>query len=137
LNIATAVPYVARMTPVIDGETLNETTQSEGDRTAAALSHALVLLGYLVPFANIIVPLVIYLTKKDASSFVADHAKESLNFQINQLVLTIAFAVLSLVGIGCVLLLAQCVFELIVVIRASMAAKDGQTYRYPLTLRIL
>ncbi len=111
--------------------------ESEEMKNLAALAHGLVFLGYLVPFANVLAPLIIYLIKRDQSAFVSAHAKESLNFQITQLIATLVFAVLSVVGVGCVLLVAQVVFELVYVIRATLAARDGLPFTYPLTLRLV
>ena len=44
---------------------------------------------------------------------------------------------LAFVGIGCVLLVAQLVFELVMVIRASLAARDGRSFQYPVTMRLV
>src|SRR5262245_54589856 len=56
---------------------------SKDERTWAMASHLSTLAGYLVvPFGNIIAPLVIWLIKKDTMPFVDDQAKEALNFQI-------------------------------------------------------
>ncbi len=46
------------------------------EKTLGLLAH---ILTFVAPF---LAPLIIYLIKKDESSFVAWHAKESLNFQI-------------------------------------------------------
>ena len=56
---------------------------SSDEKTMALLSHILTLV------SAFIAPLVIYLVKKDDSSFVAEHAKESLNFQITAFILSI------------------------------------------------
>jgi uncharacterized Tic20 family protein len=59
-------------------------TLTKEERNWAMLSHLLALVGYFaIPFGNIIAPLIIYLVKKDESAFVADQARESLNFQIS------------------------------------------------------
>jgi uncharacterized Tic20 family protein len=124
-------------TPLPTDAPPTERPLSEDDRNLAALSHALVLLGYVVPAGNVLAPLVIYLMKRDSSPFVTEHARESLNFQITQLIAGIAFVLLAFVGVGCVLLVVQLVFELVVVFGAAMAARDGKSYRYPLTLRLV
>jgi len=51
-------------------------TPTSDERILAILAHILTLVGSFIP------PLVIYLLKKDESSFVATHSRESLNFQI-------------------------------------------------------
>ncbi len=49
----------------------------------ALLAHLGTLLGFVVDFGNFIVPLVIWLSKKDENTFITEHAKESLNFQVS------------------------------------------------------
>ncbi len=51
-------------------------TPTSDEKTMAILSHILTLV------CGFIAPLIIYLIKKDESKFVAEHARESLNFQI-------------------------------------------------------
>ena len=68
-------------------------TSSQGvlttdEKNIGMLAHLLVFSGYVVPFGNIIGPLVIYLIKKDESAYIRHHAVEALNFQISMLALT-------------------------------------------------
>ena len=79
-------------------------------------------------------PLIIYLIKKDESKFVAEHAKESLNFQIT---VTLACIVLFITIIGIFLLWIVGIIALILVIVATIKANDGKLYRYPFTLRLI
>ena len=65
---------------------------SSNERTMALLAHLLPLLGF-----GFIAPLVIYLVKKDDSDFVADQAREALNFQITLFIGFIASVVLMFV----------------------------------------
>ena len=90
------------------------------------------------PIVTIVVwlfaPLIIYLIKKDESKFVAEHAKESLNFQIT---VTLACIVLFITIIGIFLLWIVGIIALILVIVATIKANDGKLYRYPFTLRLI
>src|SRR5436189_5753602 len=62
------------------------------EKTMAILSHVLTLaVGFLAP-------LIIYLIKKDESSFVNYHAKESLNFQITIFIIIVALFI-TVIGI--------------------------------------
>ena len=107
------------------------------DRIVSMVAHLCGLAGYAFPFADIIIPLIIYLVKGDESPYIKEHAKESLNFQISVLIYTLAGVVLSLVLIGIVLLIALFVFELVVCIMAAVAAYNGTEYRYPLCIRFV
>ena len=98
------------------------------EKTMAILSHILTLV------VGFIAPLVIYLIKKDESSFIGAHAKESLNFQIT---ITIVCIVLAITIIGILLIWAVLLVALILVIIATIRASEGKLYRYPLTLRLI
>ena len=106
-------------------------------RTWAMLSHLGALAGYIIPFGNIIAPLVIWLIKKDESPLVDDQGKESLNFQISITIYVIVALILTAIIIGFVLLPAVVIFDLVMVIIAAIKANDGEKYRYPLCIRFI
>jgi len=76
----------------------------DDNTTWAVFCHLGAFAGYFFPLANIIVPLVLWLTKKDESELVDDHGRESVNFQISMLIYMIAAALLTCLLIGIVLL---------------------------------
>ena len=88
-------------------------------------------------------PLVIWLMKKDSMPFVADQAKESLNFNITVSAIFLVLLVLSLVtlGIGFIItlpiMLIVGIAALVLIIMAAIKANDGIAYRYPFTLRLV
>lgn len=113
-------------------------------RTWGMICH-LAALAMCIPFGNIIGPLVVWMIKKDEFPFVNDQGKEALNFQISMTMCGIAAVlvcvVLSFVCIGSFLMplvgLAWLVVELVMIIRAAMAANKGEAFRYPLAIRFL
>ena len=98
------------------------------EKTMALLAH---VLTFVFP---ILAPLVIYLVKKDESSFVAYHAKESLNFQITLLIICF---VLFITIVGILLLWLVGIAALVLVIVATIRAAEGRLYRYPFTIRLI
>ena len=86
-----------------------------------------------IPLGNVIGPLVIYLIKKDEYEFVNEQGKEVLNFQITWTLIFIVSAILILAGIGILLLIGFGIAWLILVIMGTVAASNGQGYKYPLT----
>ncbi|MDX2034089.1 MAG: DUF4870 domain-containing protein [Blastocatellia bacterium] len=113
-------------------------TVSSEERNWAMAAHLSALIGYLViPFGNIIAPLVIYLMKKDQSPFVADQARESLNFQISISLYFVIAGILVLALIGFILLPVLYLGGLILTIMAAVKASSGTAYRYPFTLRLI
>ncbi|TVS17663.1 MAG: DUF4870 domain-containing protein [Gammaproteobacteria bacterium] len=106
-------------------------------RTFGMLCHLLAFAGLVVPFGNIIGPLVIWLIKREEHPFVDEQGKEALNFQISVFLYAIVCGLLSLILIGIPLLIALGIFWLVVVIIASVKANGGESYRYPLNLRLI
>jgi len=98
------------------------------ERTMAILCHVLSLFFWIVP------ALIIYLIKKDESSYVAAHAKESLNFQITMTIVAIGLFI-SIIGI--LLLWLVGILSLVLVIVATVKASENKLYRYPLTWRLI
>jgi hypothetical protein len=114
------------------------TAMNEKDaRTWAMLCHVGAFAGYIIPLGHIIAPLIIWLIKKDESPFVDDQEKESLNFQISISIYAVSAAVLTFVVIGVALLIALVIFDVIMVIVATVRANSGERYRYPLCLRFI
>ncbi len=110
---------------------------SKDARTFGMLCHLIAFSGFIIPFGNIIGPLIIWLIKKDEFEFVDDQGKESLNFQISVIIYAIISAILIIVVIGIFLLVALGIFVIVMIIIATIRANEGQRYRYPLTIRIL
>ena len=102
------------------------------------LAHATALVGFLVPVAGHIVgPLIIWLAKRQDSSEIDAHGKESINFQISMLIWNCIAAVLILVVIGIPLLVLLHILNIVFVIIASIQASEGRLYRYPLSIRFI
>lgn len=118
---------------------------SRDEKNIASAAHFLSLAGYFVGLGQFVAPLVIWLWKKDESIYIADQAKESLNFQITLFLISAVAALicvpLALIGIG--VLLALVIFpllfigDIVLTIMAGMAASNGVLYRYPLCLRLI
>ena len=113
------------------------TAISQEERTWALAAHLSALAGYVIPFGNIVSPLVIWLIHKDKLPFVDDQAKESLNFQISITIYVLACIPLAFILIGIPLLIAIGLAGLVLLIVAAIQANEGVRYRYPLTIRFI
>lgn len=101
-------------------------------------THLAALAGLIgIPFGTIIGPLIIYLIKKDEFEFVNNQGKEVLNFQITWTLIFIVSGILVLVGIGLLMLIGFGIAWLVLVIVGSVAANNGEYYRYPFTIKFL
>jgi hypothetical protein len=110
---------------------------SKGSNTLGMLCHLTALAGYVIPFGNIIGPLIVWMVKKDEDPFVDDQGKESLNFQITMMIVILICAASICIGIGVVLLPIAGILDLVFVIIASIKAGKGERYRYPFALRLI
>jgi uncharacterized protein len=113
---------------------------SREDRLWATFIHLSSIIGSSswalgIPGGNLLLPLILWLVKRDGAPFVDDQGKEALNFQIT---MTIAgIGLLFIVCVGWALLPALGVFSLVASIVAAIKANEGLAYRYPLTLRLV
>lgn len=116
-------------TPIVPTPAPGAPTAEE--RTIAMLAHLITFM------SSFIGPLVIYLVKKDESAFVADQAKEVLNFHFSALIYAIVAVLSCFIVIGFVLVPALGVFVLVVTIIGAVRAYEGKLFRYPLCIRFL
>jgi uncharacterized protein len=103
---------------------------SKDDRMMAMFCHLGGLLG------SILVPLIIWLIKKEESSYIDYHGKEALNFQITMLIGHVVAGVTICLTFG-MLNLAVWVLALVFSIIAAVAANRGERYRYPISIRFI
>jgi len=82
-------------------------------------------------------PLLVWLFLRDRSAYVADQAKESLNFQITLLIGYVVSAILVLAFIGLVLLPLVWIASVVFAILAAVAVNRHEAYRYPLNIRMI
>lgn len=115
----------------------NQPVNNSEEKNWGMFCHLAALAGYIIPFGNIIGPIIVWSMKKDEFSFVEDQGKESINFQLSMIIYFIISAILVLVGIGILLLIALGIFQLIIIIVAAMSANNGTAYRYPLNMRLI
>jgi uncharacterized Tic20 family protein len=100
-------------------------------------AHLSGFAGFIFPAGNIIGPLLIWLLKKEQSQLLEEHAREALNFQISVTIYAIIASVLLLVIVGMVLLPILIIIQIILMIKAALAADKGEFYRYPFTIRFI
>ena len=108
------------------------------------LCHLSALAGFIIPFGNILGPLLVWQIKKNEIPSVNIHGKAALNFQITVVIALLAgiivAVVLSFFCIGFLLVpvvlligLAGLVFAIIAGIRAN----NGEDYKYPFSLELV
>ena len=110
---------------------------SSDERTWALFAHLSALVGFVIPFGNLIGPLVVWQVKKNEMPFVDEQGKEALNFQITVTLAAIVCFILMFVLIGVFLIFVVGIAALILTIIAAIKANNGEHYQYPLNWRII
>ena len=116
------------------------TPEEKENRNWAMIAHVSSLSSF-IGIPGFIGPLIVWLTKKDELPFAAEQAKEALNFQISLIIYTIVCVILTVTVIGAIVgipgLIAVVIIEVVFTIIASIKAGEGQSYRYPMTIRLI
>lgn len=111
---------------------------SKDEQNWAMACHLSALSGFVIPFGNILGPLVVWMMKRGEMPLVERHGKESLNFQIT---VSIAFLVcipLMFILIGIPLMFVVGIGALIMTVMAGVKVSNGDLeYKYPFALRLL
>ena len=100
-------------------------------------AHLSALIGIIIPFGNLLGPLIIWQMKKAEMPFVDDQGKEALNFQISVALAAVVCFILMVVVIGFPLLMLLGLAALVLTIIAGIKANEGQNYRYPFSWRLV
>jgi len=141
---------------------MGTTAPDAGERQWAMAAHvaALVLAlctSWIAGVAGMLGAGAVYLLKRDASPFVAAHAREAFNFNLSMFIYAVVATVVGIVLVGAtvltlglgIILTAPAGIVLVVAIAlisllwlvcsivAALKAWSGEEYRYPLTIRLL
>lgn len=125
------------------------TTREQEIRTWSMLCHLSALAVLFIPFGNILGPLIVWQIKRKELPEIDAHAKESINFQITLVIITIIFSIFLAgsmgygiliqspimmfgSGVGLALFLAFIyLVGMLLVVFAGIKANNGELYNYP------
>jgi len=126
-------PEDQRFAPDHATDVMGSALPTSNEKLLAIVCH---LLGYcmIVPFGNIVGPLIIWQLKKDESAFITRHALACLNFQISIMIYLAVFTVLSFAIVGIPFLIATAICGFVMPIIGAVKAANGEEYDYPLSL---
>ena len=116
----------------------NPQATNKEEQNWAMACHLTALSGFVIPFGNVLGPLVVWLIKKDTMPLVDQHGKEAMNFQITVLIAFIISAVLVVIFIGFLLMAVVGIGALVLTIMAAVKVSNGQLdYKYPFAIRLI
>ena len=141
--------------------------KKNNQNTNAFLIHISAFTGFVFPFGQIITPLIAWQTLKDRSTFLDEQGKEAINFNLSYtlhaFILSIVLIPLffrsfftnfnsfnnfqlnldlstnnlfSIMGLGSISVILYLVGISLIII-AALKAKEGESYKYPFTIKFI
>jgi uncharacterized Tic20 family protein len=107
------------------------------DNSLAVVMHLLGFVGLVIPFGNILAPLILWLVKRPESPLLDRTGKEVLNFQISYTIYALIATALIFAFIGCIVLPVIFLCWIIFMIIAAVKTSNNEPYQYPFTIRLL
>jgi len=108
------------------------------DKQLLVLTHLSQLLDFVTGIGGFIVPLVLWLVKKDEVYGMNEHGKAILNFRISMFIyLLICIPAVLLFGLGILGLIVIGFFYLIFPIINAVKASNNEAPSYPLSIQFL
>lgn len=120
---------------------------TQNDKNYSSITHLSSFAGWIFPFGNVIAPLILWLAKKNESTYIDTHGKAAVNFQLSIMLYCFLLALLIIpitiftLGIGLIALLISIipilVLIIVLIISASIKANNGEYYQYPFTIEFI
>lgn len=101
------------------------------------LCHLLAFSGLIIPLGHILGPLILWLVKKDSMPMVNEHGKESVNFQITLTIVGVVCGITAFLIVPILIAIVVAIAAIVLVIMKAIKANEGQSVRYPYTLRLI
>lgn len=118
------------------GETVSRMVSdvSFDENTWGMFIHLSQFCGYLIPLAGLIVPIVLWQTKKQDSKVIDRHGRIVANWIISELIYGAVGFLLCMIFIGVPLLFVLAIIAIAFPIIGGIKAKNGQAWSYPLSI---
>ncbi len=112
-------------------------TDDRETRQWAMFLHLSQLAGFLVPFAGLIAPIIIWQLKKEAMPLLDVHGKIVVNWIISMVIYFIVSGILTIVLIGIPLMIVLGLIGIAFPIIGGIKANNGEVWKYPLSINFL
>ena len=126
--------------PAGAGAIASAPAQASGSTGLGVFAHVSLVIGFVIPFFGLIVPIVIWMMKKGENEFAVSCAKEAINFQISFLLwmlvvvgggVLLSFVLAPLLYLIALLAGLMVLAVLVLPIIAAVKASGGESYYYP------
>ena len=112
------------------------TSADQETRQWAMFLHLSLLAGFVVPFAGLVVPIIIWQLKKNELPGLDPHGKVVANWLVSALIYGVVAGILCLVLIGLPLLALLGLLAVVFPIIGAIKANNGELWAYPLSIQI-
>lgn len=112
-------------------------------KTERVLAMLLHLSGFLNGMLPLVIPLLVWILKKDESFFLKEHGRSAINFQLSAIILSVLSGVFIFftIGLGALIVIPLAIIYgllyIYFIIMATITANNGQLYKYPLTWELI
>ena len=113
------------------------TEQNTKGKNWMIFCHLSTYFGSVIPLLNVIVPWIIWLSKRNEYDFVRTEGKEVINFNLSYSLYMIISSILIIVYVGMFFVAILGVLIIIFPIVGAIKASNGQHYHYPLSIRFI
>ncbi|AQQ68253.1 hypothetical protein Mag101_11835 [Microbulbifer agarilyticus] len=103
--------------------------------TYLMLMHLSQLVGFCVPGAGLILPIIMWAVNKDNSPEIDRHGKVILNWMISALIYSVILIFLMIIVIGVFGFLILLLLDIIFVVVGAINASEGKLWKYPLSIQ--
>ena len=103
--------------------------------TFSMLLHLSSFLSIAVPFAGIVLPVVMWATNKNESPIIDAHGKNVINWMISFIIYAVVSVLLFLVIIGIPMLVALFICSIVFTIMGAVKANNGKVWKYPMSIQ--
>ncbi len=105
-------------------------------RTWAMILHLSLLSGLVVPMAGLIVPIIIYVLKKDTLPGIIPHGHIVFNWMISAVIYAVVSVILMFILVGFLTMFAVVILSIVFPIIGAIKASEGEIWPYPLSIPI-
>lgn len=120
---------------------------TRNDKNYSSITHLSGFAGWFFPFGNIIAPLILWIARKNDSTYIDVHGKAAVNFQLSLILYCFLLAILILpitiltLGLGLIAIIIgiipAIILKIVLIISASIKANNGEYYDYPFTIEFI
>lgn len=107
------------------------------DNQLLVITHALQLLTFVTGFGGLVVPLIIWLTKRDEVVNMNEQGKAIINFQLSLLLYSILAIPLLFILVGFVVYFVLFILGLVFPIINAIKASNQEPIFYPLSIKFI